>query len=264
MSGMTESVRRAWVTGCCALSGVDRSAFTEHEKLFDRSLASSGEYRIIDRFIHQDDLVFDVGANVGLWSHYVLQRKKVGALYAFEPTNEVAEQLKQHIAGPDNVYCMNMAVTDQDGRANLTCYACSSHNSVFQRPYSHAPEGDRGVRTVTSVPTVSLDSFCHKYDIQQINFLKIDTEGAEQLVLNGAKGLLRKNRIGIIQFKYNACWRMARVRLADVYYGLRSHGYSIARVSWRGISLLPEWQKSLETYSHANYLALAPDMLTRM
>ena len=196
MSGMTESVRRAWVTGCCALSGVDRSAFTEHEKLFDRSLASSGEYRIIDRFIHQDDLVFDVGANVGLWSHYVLQRKKVGALYAFEPTNEVAEQLKQHIAGPDNVYCMNMAVTDQDGRANLTCYACSSHNSVFQRPYSHAPEGDRGVRTVTSVPTVSLDSFCHKYDIQQINFLKIDTEGAEQLVLNGAKGLLRKIELG--------------------------------------------------------------------
>ena len=48
------------------------------------------------------------------------------------------------------------------------------------------------------VPTITLDSFVKKYKIKSIDLLKVDIEGSEHLMLQGARKTLKKNKIKII------------------------------------------------------------------
>ena len=54
------------------------------------------------------------------------------------------------------------------------------------------------------MPTTTLDTFVEQHGIKNIDFLKIDTEGFELEVLQGAKQLLSEGKIGTVIFEYNA------------------------------------------------------------
>jgi len=219
------------------------------------NMLHNGESKVIKNFIKKNDIVLDVGANVGDWTKYVLITKKFQCLiYAFEPVPNIyksLEQLKNQFN--NNILSFNLALGKKDSEAEINylpeCSGCSSlfNRTILSNKYSIQK---------TKVTITHLDKFAEEHGITHINFLKIDTEGAELDVLLGAKNLLKNNKVDIIQFEYGGTYRDAHIKLFDVYSYLKENQYLIFRITPNGLIYIPEWNENLENFEYSNYLAL--------
>ena len=106
----------------------------------------------------------------------------------------------------------------------------SSHASLYEATITEFH--DRSA-VKTSVPVETLDDVAMREGITYIHFLKIDTEGHELAVLSGATRLLRENRIGHIQFEFNALHVFSRVFFRDLRTILSN--YNLYRLLPKGL-----------------------------
>ena len=128
------------------------------------------------------DCIYDVGANVGIYTLLAsLNVGPTGTVYAFEPVQRNLQYLRRHLAlnKIENCKVIEAAVCDTDGMLRFS----SQHWGSAMGRLS-----DRGELQVDSV---SLDSCCFRGRAFTLpNVIKIDVEGAEFLVLRGAKRIL--------------------------------------------------------------------------
>lgn len=158
--------------------------------------------------------VFDVGANLGEYSRNVRKAIPNASIYAFEPNTLLTEQLKVNVG--DFATVVPMAVGSDSGVTILynSCNAgTSEHGSVYRRALIDLH--GYGQVTEISVPIITLDEFAAIRNIEQIDFLKIDTEGHELAVLRGCQRLLKERRIRVIQFEFNEMNIVSRVFMSD-------------------------------------------------
>jgi len=146
-------------------------------------------------------VIFDVGANAGIYSLAALASEPNAVVYAFEPTPEVASHLRQSAAlnklGKLNV--QETAVSSANGLAKLVRYrgelgTNEGMNFISVDDANGAPD---------CVPTVRLDDFCDDHGIESIDLLKVDVQGHEHEVLLGAELLLSGGRIGTVFLELN-------------------------------------------------------------
>jgi FkbM family methyltransferase len=215
-------------------------------------MASNGESRVVRTLIDPGDIVFDVGANVGSWSLHVLEHQPTARVHAFEPTPDVFAELETNLAGSGGV-AVGAALSDEAGVMEFYVYPGASILNGF---YDRMPDFEGAV--VIDVPTLRLDEYCAERQIEGIDYLKIDTEGAELLVLRGATGLLQQQSIRLIQFEYGGAYRDAGITLKEIFELLSSFGYEQYRIVRYGLLQVDGWHDSLENYKFANYLAVAP------
>ena len=136
-------------------------------------------------------IVFDVGANAGIYSLAALAAAPDACVHAFEPTPEIAQHLRETAAlnGLSGLQVQEMAASDHSGTAKLVRFrgddgANGGMNYLSQSNVSGATE--------LQVETVRLDEFCAARVIRQIDLLKIDVQGHEPAVLAGAGRLLEE------------------------------------------------------------------------
>jgi FkbM family methyltransferase len=131
-------------------------------------------------------IVYDVGANVGLYS--LLASGAVGPqgrVFAFEPVTENIHYLERHLAlnGISNCSIVRAAVCAQDGK----------------RQFDFSDDRSRGRLSADGsecVPTIRLDSFlAEDRERRRPHFVKIDAEGGEAQVLEGAVSLLKESSL---------------------------------------------------------------------
>ncbi len=138
----------------------------------------------------------DVGANLGLYTALAL---KVGAgrILALEPLPENFELLKKTVAAnsPTAPIHLEQAAAGREP-GELSLYA-NPDNKGDNRLYP-----DPLLKQQLTVRVESLDALCAKHNIPQIDFLKIDVQGAEMLVLEGAKTLLAHSPNCIIMTEF--------------------------------------------------------------
>ena len=131
--------------------------------------------------------VVDVGANIG---YYTLLFARLvgpsGKVYAFEPDPNNFALLSKNVEmnGFTNVVLINKAASDSSGVADLYI---SEHNKGGHSMFNFNRE-----KTSIKVETVSLDDYFREYE-GNIDFVKMDVEGAEYKVLRGMRHLLRVN-----------------------------------------------------------------------
>lgn len=121
--------------------------------------------------------VVDVGANIGNHSLFFLEFMHVHGLVAFEPVPENYVLLVENLTGHDNITMVQYAVGRKQGAARIkTNYGNMGASEV-------SDEGS------VEVPMVSLDSFLgsYIYAAQDISLVKIDVEGYEPEVIDGAQ-----------------------------------------------------------------------------
>lgn len=144
------------------------------------------ETKLVKEFVKKNDTAIDVGANIG---YYTLILAKIvgekGRVYAFEPDPENFKLLEKNIKVNHykNVTAVNKAVGSENSKVNLYL---SEENKGNHKIYN-----DSTKRSFVEVDLISLDSFFKK---QKIDFIKMDVEGSEAGVINGAKSLLLKNK----------------------------------------------------------------------
>jgi FkbM family methyltransferase len=145
------------------------------------------------RFLKPGMIAVDCGAHIGeytlLFAHLVGSN---GRVYAFEPDPRVFKILKENVSinNLHNVVLNNIALSDFCGETDFLLNTDPTASSLVKAG-NHIIESTR-------VSVTTLDSFIQENKITKIDALKIDVEGAEEAVLNGAKEVLSHFEPGLI------------------------------------------------------------------
>lgn len=201
-----------------------------------------------------DGVLFDVGANHGSYTRFLRRVSPRSRIHAFEPHPTTFASLERRAAGP-LVTLVNMAVSDSSGTMQLHDFA--DDDGSTQASLARASVGMFDPRTVShTVETTTLDAYMAKAGIDEIDFLKIDTEGFDINVLRGAKGALARGAIKAIQFEFIPADIAMRVTMRDFFEIL--HGFRLFRLCLNG-ELMPMRRydvKRCEVYVTHNIVAL--------
>ena len=174
---------------------------------YENSYQSGEEYlikQVLGQYLKSSEPVFfDVGANQGFYSLELRASFPNAQIFAFEPnphTFKILESKLNH--SKDQCYCLGLGcISKKEIIYTYSNSLVSQHASLYKAALSelrHASE-----LTSMEVQITTVDDFCLKYQINHIDFLKIDTEGNEMDVLQGAARMLAENNVSIIQFEFN-------------------------------------------------------------
>jgi FkbM family methyltransferase len=202
---------------------------------------------------HKQPVVFDVGANIGRYSNKVIKSVPLAILHAFEPDPQAYLALNRD-ARRLGYQAWNMGLGAASG--NATLYRQEDGDSEFS---TLLPEVISEVHHSTAAPvpiTLStLDQFAAQHHIDHIHLLKIDTEGSEFDILQGASNLLSIQAIDLIQFEFNSMNVVRRVFFRDFHGLLR--GFTFYRLMPDGlVSLQPDPPFLSEIFAFQNILAI--------
>ena len=105
------------------------------------------------------------------------------------------------------------------------------------------------------VEVVALDDEMERRGVERIDLLKIDAEGYDAFVIEGARRLLARRAIGVLQFEYNAPWLAAGRTLAGAIRLLEAAGYRTFLLRRRGLVRF-DVARHGEFASYANFVAV--------
>lgn len=216
---------------------------------------TNGE-KLVLTLVKANDIVFDVGANVGEWSQNLLNSQPDITIHCFEPIPIICDLLQNNLRGQP-VFINQLALSDTKGVATFNYYPTISALSTLHRRAEEIEKRFHLQPIKLEVSLERLDNFCENNSINHINFVKIDTEGNEFSVLRGAERLLNNQAIDFIQFEYGGCYLDSKTTLKQVYSYLSSYGYTIYRITPYGLIKISEWRNELENYNYSNYLAVS-------
>jgi FkbM family methyltransferase len=132
---------------------------------------------------------FDVGANWGFYVLLAAKHRDAGCeVVAFEPHPQSAAELRSQIElnRVANARVMQAALSDRAGEIDF-----SDTGSAIGQKLASLNDSHRGARTIR-VPAMTLDEAAREFGPPDL--VKIDVEGAENLVLAGAAAVLAQNR----------------------------------------------------------------------
>lgn len=155
--------------------------------------------RVLAESLASGGVFFDVGAHVGLVSLAVAAAApgRAPRIHAFEPLPANAERLRHNVA-------LNAGA---DVAVNAVAVGAAPGSVAVETPdprvpsMGHVREGDADAPG--TVPMITLDDYARDHGIERVDALKIDVEGYEQPVLEGARELLGGRRIGAIVCELN-------------------------------------------------------------
>lgn len=144
------------------------------------------ELSFLKRFIREESVTVDVGANCGLYTRELARLSR--CVHAFEPSRQMADLLRRTSAPNVNVH--EVALSDHSGEAAL--FVPEGEQGPVHGLASIEPQACRSGKPgrAVPVPTARLDDIVQ----DEVEFVKIDVEGHELSVLNGATGLLERSQ----------------------------------------------------------------------
>ncbi|MEA2488572.1 MAG: hypothetical protein QOH21_364 [Acidobacteriota bacterium] len=218
----------------------------------DSDSATNGELRVMRALLPRASVVFDVGANVGDWTADALAINPRAEIHAFEPGRATFERLRQR-GFPANVHRNELALgAVEEDRPFFVFGATNGTNSLYKR------EGlaESSTESSETVHVTTLDAYCQAAGIQHIDFLKLDVEGHEMAVLDGARTMLGEGRIDYVQLEYGGTYIDAGHLLRDLWSLLDRTGarYDIYKIKADGLLSVPEYRQVWETYQYSNWL----------
>ncbi|MEM2218488.1 MAG: FkbM family methyltransferase [Thermofilaceae archaeon] len=140
--------------------------------------------------LKQDDVFFDVGAHIGLYSIYVA-RFKACKVIAIEPHPENYKLLVSNIRlnNLENIIALNIAAWNKNSKLPLFVGDSSATHTLISR---------RGKGKCIWVKAKRLDDVLRELNVNKVSLVKIDVEGAEMEVLEGLYDTLRHHRSRLI------------------------------------------------------------------
>jgi hypothetical protein len=177
-----------------------------------------GENLWLNKFLKEKirPVIFDVGANVGLYSQSIFKTNSEAIVYAFEPHPNTYKKLVNNIKN-QNFYPINMGIGFENNRLTLFDYNNkdgSEHASLYKSVISDL---HKGIPVSHIVDITTIDNFVIKNNINQIDLLKIDTEGNEFNVLKGAERTLKEKRIKALQIEFNEMNIISKASFKDFW-----------------------------------------------
>lgn len=189
---------------------------------FDYESDTNGERWLVEQVVRPGSVVFDVGANIGDWTAMVAGHCNGAIVHAFEIVPDTAKLLRDRVS--NQIVVNDFGLLDQEGTAevqHLPTFAAGS--SIFTPIHSDVVE-------LVQCRITTGDLYCAGQELDRIDLLKIDVEGADHLVLAGFTGMLGRDAIDVVQFEYGMTSIVTRFFLTDFYSLLSEAGFVIGKL----------------------------------
>lgn len=147
-----------------------------------------------DSFPQRGRTFLDIGAHVGTWALRLAPQFERVFCFEPDPRGSLALRKNLDLAGLTNVEVITKAVADKAGRARLSRYPNPCTNTLMRPELVGRTHPTDRPDDVLEVETVSIDDFCAERGIMDVDFVKIDAEAAELLIVQGALKTLREQR----------------------------------------------------------------------
>jgi FkbM family methyltransferase len=151
------------------------------------------------------EVVYDIGANIGLYTRFAIDRFGASKVVAFEPMSSNRNQLLKNVGlsdFEDRVTVLPFALSNEDGYAKLQVDDVQGQTAALDQVTGGSPAEGRlsmGLSPKTeSVETRLLDSVVYEDGLPKPDVIKIDVEGAEKMVLDGATKTIKYSSPDII------------------------------------------------------------------
>lgn len=192
------------------------------------------------------DVYFDIGSNTGLFSIDVAISIPNLTIYAFEPQPTLANCIRRSVAANSlsNIHCFEILLGSEEGEGKLYLTSHSIHASI-------SPREDQFQELIRPMHTI--DALIAADQIKVPDVIKIDVEGAELLVFDGATKTLKDHTPSVI---FEADENMARMNVStqDLFDSLnRAADYTFYLIQPDGCLTATFPRQDL-----GNYLALSP------
>lgn len=153
--------------------------------IYFRGTYETGTLKVLQKIISADDIVFDIGANIGWYTTHIAKSVPSGHCHAFEPMPRTFGRLRKNCALNDlsNVTFNQLALGEEEGVVSLHSFENLGHG--------HNSLSTLGRTDFTSwqVPMTTLDHYLVERNITRVDLVKMDVEGAEMGVVQGARSL---------------------------------------------------------------------------
>jgi len=155
---------------------------------------SNGDMDFTQRMIMQSsgDVAFDIGANHGQYTKLLSERFK--HVYAFEPAPDNIKIAKNNLTS--NIILVERAISNTTGTCKLYLSEGSTGHSISEKIIIH-PSWLLNSERFLVVPCITIDDFCEQRGCVP-SFIKMDIEGGEAFVWEGAVKTLQDNKISIV------------------------------------------------------------------
>jgi FkbM family methyltransferase len=169
-------------------------------------------------------------------------------IYALEAIPGTAATLRNSTAGHQRIQCFAVGLADHTGTLTLNYHPSASTHATFT-DYPHKRSGE-----AVECAVHRGDEFLDRQGIGEVDFMKLDVEGAEHLVLRGLENSLRAQRIRFVQFEYGRVNILTHFLLRDFYELFRSYGYVVGKI-YPDFVAFREYDLADEDFLGPNYLA---------
>jgi hypothetical protein len=189
----------------------------------DGDVRFNGERRVLEVLRGRGlRTVFDVGANVGEWSALARSVFPEATIHAFEIVGPTSAKLQEKFRGDAGVVVNQFGLSEAAGELEIRYF----------------PE-DNTLSTL-------------------IDYLKMDVEGAEHLVLRGLEGTFCEGRVSAVQFEYGTVNILTRFLLRDFHEFFSARGFRVGKIYPTYVDFR-EYSFDQEDFLGQNYLAVAAE-----
>jgi FkbM family methyltransferase len=211
-----------------------------------------GDIRVLGRFVNPGTVVIDVGANIGFFTRYFGRWVSHGGrVIAIEPEESNFQRLTRMLSRSSfgqAVEPIQAVAADQTGVLNLKV------NPLHPADHRIAPEG-------IPVRSVSLDGLLAARNWPLVSLIKIDVQGAEAMVLEGARQTMERFHPAVFLEIDDANLRTMNADAEGVFRLFERYGYVACRVTRGRISSplnTDECLKLCRAMKYADFLFLQP------
>ena len=158
---------------------------------------------------NNEPIIIDVGANRGQSIERFLKIFKSPKIFAFEPNPEIFKQTNQKYKDYKNITINNLGIAKNECNMPLNVTINSGNSSfhdltkdsewlkIRSKQFNTTP--DNYITKKVNVNCTTLDNYCEQEKIENIDILKIDTQGFEDEVLLGSNNLIKEKKIKFIE-----------------------------------------------------------------
>ena len=195
-------------------------------------------YKMISCYWHQPKIfdslknlrinyIFDVGSHKGESIDYFIELKNLKIIHSFEPQNDIFLILKNKYKKNKKILLNKIALSNKENYKNFYINDLSStstfskldKNSLWLRIKNKIINKKNSVIKKIKIKTTTIDIFVKQKKIKKIDLLKIDTEGHELEILNGANKTIQDGKIRyiLIEIHYSKMYKNYSKKKIEIF-----------------------------------------------
>ena len=243
LRSMSSSVQSRMIREINLAQGRGWGSFTVSEEV-------GAALTLLPKGLRDTPVVLDVGANKGEWTSALINASRGATVYAFEPGTKSFAALTTRFSDCPNIHLIHSAVSDHSGTALLwSDMPGSGLSSLSKRQLDHL---GLDFEHHEPVALITLDAWRQEAMVDPV-VLKIDVEGHEMAVLEGARTVIES--VVVVQFEFGGCNIDSRTYFRDFWYFFRDIGFRLFRLSPKGLVLVEHYDEAEEVFLTTNFFA---------